>query len=106
MLCHGGELRQQALLRCQAQRKHAAQVILRIGQLRGWNRKGPQLVQFVENLCQRCGHNVVAYCRGHREKAVLAKRSEEHTSELQSHSDLVCRLLLEKKKRKSRRDSE
>src|SRR5260221_3733807 len=28
-------------------------------------------------------------------------RSEEHTSELQSHSDLVCRLLLEKKKRKS-----
>src|SRR5947207_9346408 len=28
-----------------------------------------------------------------------ARRSEEHTSELQSHSDLVCRLLLEKKKR-------
>src|SRR5438034_6978436 len=30
--------------------------------------------------------------------AILAGRSEEHTSELQSHSDLVCRLLLEKKK--------
>src|SRR5438034_2005185 len=29
-------------------------------------------------------------------------RSEEHTSELQSHSDLVCRLLLEKKKSRSR----
>src|SRR5438132_8606120 len=29
-----------------------------------------------------------------------ALRSEEHTSELQSHSDLVCRLLLEKKKNK------
>src|SRR5438034_2584418 len=28
---------------------------------------------------------------------VVFKRSEEHTSELQSHSDLVCRLLLEKK---------
>src|SRR5260221_3455612 len=27
---------------------------------------------------------------------VFEKRSEEHTSELQSHSDLVCRLLLEK----------
>src|SRR5437667_7863164 len=27
------------------------------------------------------------------------RRSEEHTSELQSHHDLVCRLLLEKKKR-------
>src|SRR5438132_8191834 len=30
-----------------------------------------------------------------------AARSEEHTSELQSHSDLVCRLLLEKKKKKT-----
>src|SRR5260221_3602106 len=29
----------------------------------------------------------------------LNARSEEHTSELQSHSDLVCRLLLDKKKR-------
>src|SRR5438034_7290833 len=29
------------------------------------------------------------------------ERSEEHTSELQSHSDLVCRLLLEKKKAKT-----
>src|SRR2546428_9572257 len=29
---------------------------------------------------------------------VLIQRSEEHTSELQSRSDLVCRLLLEKKK--------
>src|SRR6266540_4576855 len=28
----------------------------------------------------------------------IASRSEEHTSELQSHHDLVCRLLLEKKK--------
>src|SRR5260221_2606376 len=34
--------------------------------------------------------------------APLPQRSEEHTSELQSHSDLVCRLLLEKKKRKRR----
>src|SRR5438034_8174169 len=31
------------------------------------------------------------------------RRSEEHTSELQSHSDLVCRLLLEKKKKKQKR---
>src|SRR5437773_5995639 len=29
----------------------------------------------------------------------LFRRSEEHTSELQSHHDLVCRLLLEKKKK-------
>src|SRR2546427_1668908 len=32
----------------------------------------------------------------------LAPRSEEHTSELQSQSNLVCRLLLEKKKKKKR----
>src|SRR5437667_1839765 len=31
-------------------------------------------------------------------RARLHSRSEEHTSELQSHHDLVCRLLLEKKK--------
>src|SRR5260221_7963884 len=34
-----------------------------------------------------------------RDARVLVARSEEHTSELQSHSDLVCRLLLEKKKK-------
>src|SRR2546421_5767237 len=33
-----------------------------------------------------------------RRKRRLQKRSEEHTSELQSRSDIVCRLLLEKKK--------
>src|SRR5436190_4292482 len=33
------------------------------------------------------------------------ERSEEHTSELQSHSDLVCRLLLEKKKNRMTRSS-
>src|SRR5438034_4618097 len=35
-----------------------------------------------------------------RRNTVEIERSEEHTSELQSHSDLVCRLLLEKKKKK------
>src|SRR5438132_10443053 len=33
-----------------------------------------------------------------RQHRARIDRSEEHTSELQSHSDLVCRLLLEKKK--------
>src|SRR2546427_8821158 len=36
-------------------------------------------------------------CRGGRARR---RRSEEHTSELQSQSNLVCRLLLEKKKKK------
>src|SRR2546428_1717352 len=35
----------------------------------------------------------------HGEDHFLQFRSEEHTSELQSRSDLVCRLLLEKKKK-------
>src|SRR5690242_14947400 len=34
------------------------------------------------------------------DKRDAARRSEEHTSELQSHVNLVCRLLLEKKKKK------
>src|SRR2546427_8219982 len=33
---------------------------------------------------------------------LVGKRSEEHTSELQSQSNLVCRLLLEKKKKKNK----
>src|SRR5260370_29491926 len=41
------------------------------------------------------GFAVLASCR------VLLDRSEEHTSELQSHLNLVCRLLLEKKKKKN-----
>src|SRR5438034_4592718 len=44
-----------------------------------------------------------AVCNVSRSRCVASSprlRSEEHTSELQSHSDLVCRLLLEKKKKK------
>src|SRR2546430_13441495 len=36
---------------------------------------------------------------GRHSGSVRARRSEEHTSELQSQSNLVCRLLLEKKKK-------
>src|SRR5690349_23535054 len=35
----------------------------------------------------------------------LVRRSEEHTSELQSRRDLVCRLLLEKKKKKNKKNT-
>src|SRR5437588_8517017 len=38
------------------------------------------------------------------QRAPHVVRSEEHTSELQSHSDLVCRLLLEKKKKKKKKN--
>src|SRR5438034_3496959 len=40
---------------------------------------------------------------GAKSRSRLLKRSEEHTSELQSHSDLVCRLLLEKKKKQKKK---
>src|SRR5260221_1148892 len=47
-----------------------------------------------------CAALLCSGLRGDRgaEVYVDGRRSEEHTSELQSHSDLVCRLLLEKKK--------
>src|SRR2546430_6188175 len=56
-----------------------------------------------ERADQSCGHRLLG--RRHRRRGVLApapRRSEEHTSELLSQSNLVCRLLLEKKKRKKR----
>src|SRR5437588_9077876 len=42
--------------------------------------------------------NVMPSSPPRRRSVIKTSRSEEHTSELQSHSDLVCRLLLEKKK--------
>src|SRR5690242_21055815 len=44
------------------------------------------------------------WARSMRETGKSALRSEEHTSELQSHVNLVCRLLLEKKKKKKQQD--
>src|SRR3712207_8053347 len=44
--------------------------------------------------CRPCNRR-----RGHTSPALWLERSEEHTSELQSRQYLVCRLLLEKKKR-------
>src|SRR5690242_21136116 len=41
---------------------------------------------------------------GHDAEGNHDQRSEEHTSELQSHVNLVCRLLLEKKKKKKKKD--
>src|SRR2546430_5340451 len=46
---------------------------------------------------RRTSARLVPRIKGARE--ILTQRSEEHTSELQSQSNLVCRLLLEKKKK-------
>ena len=54
-----------------------------------------------EDLSVIVGANAQIYDTVHGK--LWQDRSEEHTSELQSHSDLVCRLLLEKKKQKKRK---
>src|SRR2546430_9303420 len=52
---------------------------------------------------RRAGRSVVGCLFRHPKTRRSLTRSEEHTSELQSQSNIVCRLLLEKKKRKSMR---
>src|SRR5256885_8311482 len=47
-------------------------------------------------------HSPIAKCRSATASETKVKRSEEHTSELQSPCNLVCRLLLEKKKKNYR----
>src|SRR5438034_8125314 len=57
----------------------------------------------IRESVERAGDEHWDALRRHHEDAYpnpKPTRSEEHTSELQSHSDLVCRLLLEKKKTK------
>src|SRR2546430_5865751 len=53
------------------------------------------------NQRQHSSSGLLARVRASRTSVAEAQRSEEHTSELQSQSNLVCRLLLEKKKNKS-----
>src|SRR5438105_10354266 len=60
---------------------------------------------FFDELCDFMSSGPCVVLALEREDAVPGwrERSEEHTSELQSRVDLVCRLLLEKKKKKNRR---
>src|SRR5258708_24886821 len=51
-------------------------------------------------VAQRAGHGLAGHDTRARARRVARPRSEEHTSELQSPDHLVCRLLLEKKKRR------
>src|SRR5256885_6945344 len=55
--------------------------------------------------CLRSGERDRGAVRPPRSRSPDRRRSEEHTSELQSPCNLVCRLLLEKKKKKSNRAS-
>src|SRR5260221_1641816 len=69
----------------------------------------PYTTLFRSSAAHAVGTAVVASIAARRKRVkvpadglfrLVKVRSEEHTSELQSHSDLVCRLLLEKKKKR------
>src|SRR5256885_7016315 len=71
----------------------------------------PKTLRECRELAKRLAYNIVTgyveHDRGHLDKSAEAffqvyLRSEEHTSELQSPCNLVCRLLLEKKKKVQR----
>src|SRR3989441_5832282 len=63
-----------------------------------WNDSHP-IVRLGEHLLDLIERQIALEL--HRERLAVATRSEEHTSELQSLAYLVCRLLLEKKKKDS-----
>src|SRR5260221_9543814 len=67
----------------------------------------PYTTLFRSQLSRDCGQDFREAVRTAgadrlEQRPLRRQRSEEHTSELQSHSDLVCRLLLEKKKKKKK----
>src|SRR2546430_8500804 len=57
----------------------------------------PRIEHFLVEAQNAFARNVL-WRRSQRRETIVDARSEEHTSELQSQSNLVCRLLLEKKK--------
>src|SRR5688572_12605226 len=80
-------------------------------------RKGEDPIAFDsdcrEGICGSCGLVIDGVAHGPDKGATTCQvhmrrfksgRSEEHTSELQSQSNLVCRLLLEKKKKKKKKN--
>src|SRR5205085_5509306 len=74
-------------------------------------RRPPRSTLFPYTTLFRSRGNPHSHCSGARPASSAtpspppAGRSEEHTSELQSQSNLVCRLLLEKKKKKTQTQS-
>src|SRR5260370_18555621 len=72
----------------------AVEGIAEFARMAGWERTA------ASRLVDQWARDGRVVCRAN---AAMPSRSEEHTSELQSHLNLVCRLLLEKKKKKIRR---
>src|SRR5260221_3713146 len=57
----------------------------------------PQIAELLRDEAKRQATGLELIPSENLVSEAVLERSEEHTSELQSHSDLVCRLLLEKK---------
>src|SRR5690606_41701482 len=74
----------------------------RSGDRRGRPRARPRSAVGAQRVRACRGRPTLAFRRVAR---AIAERSEEHTSELQSRENLVCRLLLEKKKKKDRKNN-
>src|SRR5690349_23871999 len=60
--------------------------------------KPGDLLRWILEVSIHHHHDITGHMIERRRECRLVARSEEHTSELQSRRDLVCRLLLEKKK--------
>src|SRR5690606_41980282 len=72
------------------------QALARLGYRRVDHERGGELCRRLREVARQTGG--LQSCHG-RHVERIADRSEEHTSELQSRENLVCRLLLEKKKK-------
>src|SRR2546427_5865159 len=72
-------------------------IVTSLHNLSDWEEKRADPVRWLDRLTLPLAHTIVAVSDAVR--GALVRRSEEHTSELQSQSNLVCRLLLEKKKK-------
>src|SRR5438034_6017058 len=101
---HVGDEQVEASVSVEVERLHAHRAPGRLGKVLPCRvvksfagRVAPQMILALHVEDIEVGPTVVVHVDDRR---VPAPRSEEHTSELQSHSDLVCRLLLEKKKTK------
>src|SRR6478736_9369446 len=66
-------------------------------------RRPPRSTLFPYTTLFRSAYPACSCRRRVRPRSPAHRRSEEHTSELQSQSNLVCRLLLEKKKKKKKK---
>src|SRR2546430_5864339 len=84
-------------------RRRSQRVLMQVPvRIRGKNAQGAEFEEFTETLAINAHGSLILLNARLTSGAKVFMRSEEHTSELQSQSNLVCRLLLEKKKHRKR----